>query len=385
MTRARGCIFYLPGTPPNPVHGMSPTPDPSPALRRIIHIDMDAFYASVEQRDDPALRGLPLPVGSARERGVVAAASYEARRYGVHSAMASVTARRKCPELIFVPPRFDVYKAVSRQIHAIFACYTQIIQPLSLDEAYLDVTAGLENGGTATAIAREIRTRIQAETGLTASAGVSYNKFLAKLASDHRKPNGLFVITPRMGPAFVESLPIGKFHGVGPVTSRKMAELGIATGGDLRQHARADLTAWFGKAGDYYYNAARAEDHRPVMSDRQRKSVGAETTFQRDLTVWEEVVPALTPVFAKVWTAYSSTGLMGHTVTVKIKYADFRQITRARSRVNAIASHAEIEQMGLDLLRPFFPTSLGVRLLGVSLSHLDAEAGPTRQLTLAIA
>ena len=187
MTRARGCIFYLPGTPPNPVHGMSPTPDPSPALRRIIHIDMDAFYASVEQRDDPALRGLPLAVGSARERGVVAAASYEARRYGVHSAMASVTARRKCPELIFVPPRFDVYKAVSRQIHAIFACYTQIIQPLSLDEAYLDVTAGLENGGTATAIAREIRTRIQAETGLTASAGVSYNKFLAKLASDHRK------------------------------------------------------------------------------------------------------------------------------------------------------------------------------------------------------
>ena len=364
---------------------MSPTPDPAPTLPRIIHIDMDAFYASVEQRDDPALRGLPLAVGSARERGVVAAASYEARRYGVHSAMASVTARRKCPELIFVPPRFDVYKAVSRQIHAIFACYTPIIQPLSLDEAYLDVTASLENGGTATAIAREIKTRIQAETGLTASAGVSYNKFLAKLASDHRKPDGLFVITPRMGPTFVESLPIGRFHGVGPATARKMAELGISTGGDLRQHARADLIAWFGKAGDYYYNAARAEDHRPVMADRQRKSVGAETTFQRDLKAWEEVVPALTPVFAKVWTAYSATGLVGRTVTVKIKYADFRQITRARSHANAIASHAEIEQMGLDLLRPFFPTSLGVRLLGITMSHLDAEADPTRQLTLAIA
>lgn len=354
-------------------------------LRKIIHVDMDAFFASVEQRDDPSLRGKPVAVGGSSGRGVVAAASYEARVFGVRSAMPSGRALRLCPELIFCKARFEVYREVSQQIRAIFRDYTEAVEPLSLDEAYLDVTHDLKGIGLATRIAEDIRRRIREDTGLTASAGVSYNKFLAKLASDHRKPNGLFVITPRMGPAFVESLPIGKFHGVGPATSRKMAELGIATGGDLRQHARADLTAWFGKAGDYYYNAARAEDHRPVMSDRQRKSVGAETTFQRDLTVWEEVVPALTPVFAKVWAAYSSTGLMGHTVTVKIKYADFRQITRARSRVNAIASHAEIEQMGLDLLRPFFPTSLGVRLLGVSLSHLDAEAGPTRQLTLAIA
>jgi len=196
----------------------SPSAQPN-LLRRIIHIDMDAFYASVEQRDNPELRGVPLAVGGSRERGVVAAASYEARKFGVRSAMASVTARRKCPELIFVPPRFDVYKSVSQQVHAIFTRYTGVIQPLSLDEAYLDVTAPLIDRGSATAIAEEIRAAIRAETGLTASAGVSYNKFLAKLASDHRKPDGLFVITPRMGPGFVEDLPIGKFHGVGPVPS----------------------------------------------------------------------------------------------------------------------------------------------------------------------
>ena len=385
MMGAPGCMVYASRTFPSPVHAMSSPSSPVPGLRRIIHIDMDAFYASVEQRDNPALLGLPLAVGSARERGVVAAASYEARRYGVHSAMASVTARRKCPELIFVPPRFDVYKAVSRQIQTIFARYTPIIQPLSLDEAYLDVTAALEDGGTATAIAQEIKARIREETGLTASAGVSYNKFLAKLASDHRKPDGLFVITPRMGPAFVETLPIGKFHGVGPATARKMAELGIATGGDLRRHSRADLTAWFGKAGDYYHDAARAEDHRPVMADRKRKSIGAETTFQRDLKAWDDVVPALTPLFGKVWTAYRATGLVGRTVTVKIQYADFRLITRARSSIGAIGSQIEIEHMGLDLLRPFFPTALGVRLLGVTMSNLDIEPGPTRQLTLAIA
>lgn len=207
----------------------------APELRRIIHVDMDAFYASVEQRDNPALRGLPVAVGGARERGVVAAASYEARKFGVHSAMASVTARRKCPELVFVPPRFEVYRAVSRQIHAIFARYTPLIQPLSLDEAHLDVTVPLIDLGSATAIAREIKRLISEETGLTASAGVSYNKFLAKLASDHRKPDGLFVITPRMGPDFVAALPVGKFHGVGPATAAKMNSLGIFTGADLRQ------------------------------------------------------------------------------------------------------------------------------------------------------
>jgi len=252
---------------------MPPDPDQAPAQRRIIHVDMDAFYASVEQRDDPSLRGVPLAVGGSRERGVVAAASYEVRQYGVYSAMPSVIARRRCPRLVFVPPRFDVYKAVSQQIHAIFARYTPVIQPLSLDEAYLDVTAPLLDRGSATAIAGEIRAAIRHETGLTASAGVSYNKLLAKLASDHRKPDGLFVITPRMGPGFVEALPIGKFHGIGPVTAARMTALSIHTGLDLRQQSRAFLAEHFGKSGDYLYGVARGVDDRPVQADRVRKSV----------------------------------------------------------------------------------------------------------------
>ena len=354
-----------------------------PQYRRIIHIDMDAFYASVEQRDDPALRGLPLAVGGARERGVVAAASYEARKFGVRSAMASVTARRKCPDLIFVPPRFDVYKAVSHQVHAILACYTALIQPLSLDEAYLDVTTPLLDRGSATAIAEEIRARIRAETGLTASAGVSYNKFLAKLASDHRKPDGLFVITPRMGPSFVEALPVGRFNGVGPVTAARMAELGIRTGLDLRARTLAFLNAHFGKAGAYYYGLARAEDDRPVSADRERKSLGSETTFARDLLEWEEVARALAPVLASVWAAYDRGGKAARTVTVKVKYADFRLITRARSWPEPIASRATIEEICFDLLRPLFPLPRGVRLLGVTLSNFESEAG--RQMALSLA
>lgn len=369
-------------------YGLSAMPsrsEPAAHLRRIIHIDMDAFFASVEQRDNAALRGLPVAVGSARERGVVAAASYEARRFGVHSAMASVTARRKCPALVFVPPRFDVYRSVSKQIHAIFACYTPLIQPLSLDEAHLDVTAPLLDRGSATAIAREIRARIREETGLTASAGVSYNKFLARLASGHRKPDGLFVITPRMGPAFVEALPVGRFHGIGPATEAKMKELGIHTGGDLRQQTRAFLTNRFGKAGDYYYAAARAEDDRPVIADRQRKSIGVETTFQRDLLVWNEVEPALAPLFVKLWLAYGRADLAGRTVTVKVKYDDFQQITRSRSSVDAIAAQATIEHLSLELLRPLFPPPRGVRLLGVTLSNVDAPNDPVpRQLALSL-
>src|SRR5205823_7338743 len=270
---------------------MSHSPDPVGRLRRIIHIDMDAFYASVEQRDDPGLRGLPVAVGGAGRRGMVAAASYEARKFGVHSAMSSVTARRRCPELVFVPPRFDVYRAISQQIRAIFARYTSLIEPLSLDEAYLDVTAALVEHGSATAIAEEIRSAIRSETGLTASAGVSYNKFLAKLASDYRKPDGLFVITPSMGPDFVTALPVAKFHGVGPVTAAKMNQLGIHTGLDLGRQTKEFLTAWFGKAGNYFYDLARAQDDRPVVTDHPRKSLGAETTFERDLVAWEEVAP----------------------------------------------------------------------------------------------
>jgi DNA polymerase IV len=357
-----------------------------PELRRIIHVDMDAFYASVEQRDNPALRGLPVAVGGARERGVVAAASYEARKFGVHSAMASITAKRKCPELVFVPPRFDVYRAVSRQIHAIFERYTPLIQPLSLDEAHLDVTVPLIDLGSATAIAREIKRLIREETGLTASAGVSYNKFLAKLASDHRKPDGLFVITPRMGPAFVETLPVGKFHGVGPATAAKMNQLGIHTGSDLRRQTREFLTSRFGKAGDYYYAAARGEDNRPVVADRQRKSIGAETTFARDLLDWHAVPPALAPLTARIWAACSASSLVARTVTVKIKYADFQQITRARSVADGVVRQAMLEEIGFELLRPLFPPPLGVRLLGVTLSNFDDPAAlGHRQLALTLA
>jgi DNA polymerase-4 len=353
-----------------------PPPDETIAPRRIIHVDMDAFYASVEQRDDPSLRGRPVAVGSSRERGVVAAASYEARRFGVHSAMASVTARRKCPELVFVRPRFDAYRAVSHQIHDIFARYTPVIQPLSLDEAYLDVTSPLLDRGSATAIANEIKIAIRAETGLTASAGVSYNKFLAKLASDHRKPDGLFVITPAMGPAFVETLPVGKFHGVGPVTAARMNMLGIHTGLDLRQRARAFLIEHFGKAGDFYHGIARGEDDRPVNPDRTPKSIGAETTFERDLTQWEEVAPALEQVFAKLWQAYAKAERGGRTVTVKVKYADFQQITRSRSLAEPIVSRAVLEQVSFDLLRPRFPPRLGVRLLGVTVASFDSAPQP---------
>ncbi len=347
--------------------------EPSPDFRRIIHIDMDAFYASVEQRDNPDLRGLPVAVGGSRERGVVAAASYEARKFGVHSAMPSVTARRQCPALVFVPPRFDVYKAVSRQIHDVFARYTPLIQPLSLDEAYLDVTRPILDLGSATAIAQEIRAAIRAETGLTASAGVSYNKFLAKLASDHRKPDGLFVITPKMGPAFVEDLRIGKFHGVGPVTAARMNALGIHTGLDLRRQSRAFLAEHFGKSADYYHGVARGVDHRPVEADRIRKSVGAETTFERDLTHWDEVSPALETVFAKVWSACVRGGHAGRTVTVKVKHADFQQITRRRSFLEPVGSQDQLERISLELLRPCFPPRLGVRLLGVTLSSLETR------------
>src|SRR5438034_9924887 len=232
--------------------------------RKIIHVDMDAFYASVEQRDNPDLRGKPVAVGGSRERGVVAAASYEARKFGVHSAMPSITAKRKCPDLIFVRPRFDAYKAISLQIRDIFAEYTPIIEPLSLDEAYLDVSENLKGIISATQIAAEIRAKIRAETGLTASAGVSYNKFLAKLASDYRKPDGLYVITPAMGPTFVEALPVERFHGVGPATAAKMKDLGIFTALDLRAKDEAFLLKHFGKAGQHFYHICRGIDHRPV-------------------------------------------------------------------------------------------------------------------------
>jgi DNA polymerase-4 len=353
--------------------GAERSPAVAGGCRKIIHIDMDAFYASVEQRDYPELRGKPVAVGGSRERGVVAAASYEARAFGVHSAMPSITAKRKCPDLIFVKPRFDAYKAISLQIREIFAAYTPIIEPLSLDEAYLDVTENLKGIPSATQIAEEIRARIRAEIELTASAGVSYNKFLAKLASDHRKPDGLFVITPKMGPSFVETLPVRKFHGIGPATARKMARLGIETGLDLKGQTEGFLQHHFGKAGSYYYWAARGIDERPVRADRTRKSIGAENTFPADLLTYVAARDALREIAGKVWAYCEGSGIRGRTVTLKVKFAHFQVISRSRTGQMQVRTRGELEELGNALLEPLFPVAKGIRLLGISLSSLAAE------------
>src|SRR5271155_4842085 len=270
-------------------------------IRKIIHVDMDAFYASVEQRDDANLKGKPVAVGHPAKRGVVAAASYEARAFGVRAAMPSIVAARKCAELVFVPPRFDVYREVSKQVQAIFRDYTPLVEPLSLDEAYLDVTDNLKDIPTAWETAKEIRARILDETGLTASAGVSYNKFLAKLASDCRKPNGQFAIIPDQGEAFVASLPVAKFHGVGPVTAAKMQSLGIESGADLRRQTLAFLQQHFGKSGPWYFDIARGHDNRAVRPDRERKSSGSETTFREDLIEPQGIEAGLVAMAEDVW------------------------------------------------------------------------------------
>jgi DNA polymerase-4 len=345
-------------------------------MRKIIHIDMDAFYASVEQRDDPELRGKPIAVGHAARRGVVAAASYEARKFGVRSAMPSITAQRQCPALIFRPPRFDVYRAVSLQIREIFAYYTPLIEPLSLDEAYLDVTENLRGLPTAVATAAEIRRRIFEVTGLTASAGISYNKFLAKLASDYRKPNGQFVVTPDKGAAFVENLAVGIFHGIGPVTADKMNRLGIQTGAELRTKSVEFLTQHFGKSGAWYYAISRGEDDRPVRPDRERKSSGSETTFAEDLTDAAAIEREVLGQADEVWTWCQKANAFGRTVTVKIKFADFQQATRSRSLTAPVSSLAVLHEMSLGLIRSVLPTQKGIRLVGVSVSNFErTEAG----------
>ena len=341
--------------------------------RKIIHIDMDAFYASVEQRDNPDLRGKPVAVGGSAERGVVAAASYEARKFGVRSAMASITAKRQCPDLIFVKPRFEVYKAISRQIRETFAEHTPVIEPLSLDEAYLDVTENLQRIPLARDVALRIRETIKAETGLNASAGISYNKFLAKLASDHRKPNGQYVISPEMGAAFVESLPVGKFHGIGPATSAKMNGLGIFTGMEIRNQTLEFMNANFGKSGAYYYWISRGVDHRPVRANRIRKSIGAENTFSVDLTTFDAMAVELQPLIDRVWRHCESTGNRGRTVTLKIKFFDFEIITRSRSVATNVSSRGDLESLAIALLQAEMPFPKAVRLLGVSLSSLQTQ------------
>ena len=367
--------------------------DPNPGdgadapVRKIIHVDMDAFYASVEQRDDPALRGQPVAVGGSSRRGVVAAASYEARKFGVRSAMPSITAKRQCPALIFVPPRFEVYRDISHQIRAIFRDYADEVEPLSLDEAYLDVSADKMGLGSATATARLIRRRIREETGLTASAGVSYNKFIAKLASDQNKPDGLTVIPPGKGAAFVQTLSIRRFHGIGPVTAAKMEGLGVFSGADLAAKDPLWLAENFGNSAEWLFNLARGIDHRRVKSNRPLKSLGGERTFFNDLITDIEIREALAHVCTVVWDRAAKKGARGRTVTLKLRYADFRTITRAKSVAAPILDGAALLAAGEAILAPLLPTEQGIRLLGLTLSKFEgedeeegAEAGATTDL-----
>ncbi len=345
------------------------------SLRKIIHVDMDAFFASVEQRDDPSLRGRPVAVGGASSRGVVAAASYEARRFGVHSAMPSVTARRLCPDLVFVRPRFDAYRHVSRQVRAIFFEFTALVEPLSLDEAYLDVSEDLRGIGIATEIARQIRALIREQTGLTASAGVSYNKFLAKLASDQKKPDGLCVIPPGRGEDFVSGLPVARFHGVGPKTAARMAALGITKGADLRRQSLDFLVRHFGSVGQRYFDLARGICHREVRPDRPHKSIGAEDTFFDDLVEAAPLESELERIGRGVWRRIEEKKVAGRTVVLKVKYRDFRIVTRSKSLDRQVAGADEFVAIGIQLLRTLLPPDRGIRLLGLTLSNLAEPAG----------
>jgi DNA polymerase IV len=339
-------------------------------IRKIIHIDMDAFFASVEQRDNPELRGKPVAVGGSRARGVVAAASYEARRYGVHSALASKIAAQRCPQLIFVKPRFEVYSAVSRQIREIFYSYTDLVEPLSLDEAYLDVTENKIGMPSATIIANEIRAKIQEETGLTASAGVSFNKFLAKIASDMNKPNGFTLITPDKAEEVVAALAIEKFYGIGKVTAAKMQSMGILTGADLRERSEEELVRHFGKTGRYYYRIARAQDEREVQPHRIRKSIGSERTFEVDLTEEEVMLAELERLAKEVAHDMERLQATAKTITVKIKYFDFNQTTRSKTFLGEIKSADAIFTIARDLLRTPQLPAYPVRLLGITASSL---------------
>lgn len=341
-------------------------------IRKIIHVDMDAFYASVEQRDDPELRGKPIAVGGSQLRGVVAAASYEARKYGVRSAMPSVTAIKKCPDLIFVKPRFDVYNQVSNQVRSIFQEYTDLIEPLSLDEAYLDVTENKMNMAFAMDVANEIRQKIRERLQLTASAGISYNKFLAKIASDYNKPDGSYVVTPKMANRFIENLPIEKFFGVGKVTAKKMHAKGIFNGLNLKQHSRATLIRWFGKAGGYYYNIAQGIDNRPVNPNRIRKSLGAERTYTSDLTTKEELMDKLNHVAEILIKRITSANSSGKTLTLKVKYGDFQQITRSKTIAGNYTEN-EIHQSSIELLDLIPDIEKGIRLLGLQVSNFGDE------------
>ena len=333
---------------------------------------MDAFFASIEQRDNADYKGKPLAVGYSGPRGVVAAASYEARRYGVRSAMASKTALRKCPHLIFVMPRFEVYKSVSRQIMEIFHEYTDLVEPLSLDEAFLDVTENHKQMASATQIAQEIKQKITDTVGLTASAGVSFNKFLAKIASDYNKPNGLFVVKPKDAERFVETLAIEQFFGVGKVTAERMHQLGIKTGADLKQWSEQGLVANFGKVGHLYYQNARAIDNRSVESQRIRKSVSSETTFAIDIDRFEEIVPELEKLTHEVIDYVNKKDFKGRTVSLKIKFSDFKIISRSKTFTTPISEYETLFKTGMELLS-MVDLSPKIRLIGIGVKNNEEE------------
>lgn len=356
------------------------------AMRKIIHIDMDAFYASVEQRDFLAFRGKPLAVGGSPDgRGVVATASYEARQFGVRSAMSSREALQRCPDLIFTKPRFEVYKEVSSQIRAIFARYTDLIEPLSLDEAYLDVTNDKKGIGSALAIAGEIKQAIHDELQLTASAGVSVNKFIAKIASDYNKPDGLTFIGPSKIVSFLEQLPIEKFHGVGKVTAEKMKGMGIHSGIDLKRVEEAVLIRNFGKAGKFFYHMVRGEDNRPVKPNRISKSIGIEDTFSTDIKDVKEVKTEFSALCIALEKRVLSKSKQGRTVTIKIKFSDFTQITRSKTLGYYISKADEIGGVVEELLEKVPIEDTKIRLLGVTLSNFyeaDVERFIGMQLKL---
>lgn len=351
-------------------------------VRKIIHVDMDAFYASIEQRDNPALKNCPIIVGGLpQHRGVVATASYEARTYGIHSAMPSSKAQALCPHVIFVKPRFDVYKAVSQDIRAIFKRYTDLIEPLSLDEAYLDVTQDKYSIGSALEIAQQIKSSIKEELLLTASAGVSINKFVAKIASDLNKPDGLTFIGPSKIETFIENLPVEKFHGIGKVTAKKMNDMQIYTGADLKSYTKPALISHFGKVGNFFYDIVRGIDNRPVQPFRELKSIGAEDTFTKDLSVYEDLSKELCLIAEKVMKRLEVKQVLGSTLTLKVKFSDFKQITRNHTQPVPIAIH-EIPELALNLLNVAPIAGKSIRLLGLTLSNFKKSTGAENQLLL---
>lgn len=341
--------------------------------RKIVHIDMDAFYASVEQRDNPELRGKPIAVGGGENRGVTTTASYEARKYGVRSAMPGYKAKQLCPQLIFVRPRFDVYHEVSSEVREVFSEYTDLIEPLSLDEAFLDVSNNKKNIKYGMDVAKGIMQDVFEKTQLTCSAGVSYCKFLAKVASGYKKPNGLTVIRPDQAEAFLEKLPVKDFFGVGKVTAKKMEHMSIFTGADIKRYSKLELAQNFGKAGKFYYDIVRGIDNRPVNANRVRKSIGVERTLNEDLSSIEEIGPILQGIADKFFERLSNADNFGRTITLKMKTADFETITRSHSKKYFIKSKNEINQIAFQLLEDNKTSFEKIRLIGLTASKLEKE------------